>query len=523
MRFTWFPIAALLLTGCTGLASPANTNVAMTAQAGSPGWEPVTCHHTLAPSSKTYCGYLTVPERREDPTGPGVKVYHVIMPALDGATNHLPVMYLTGGPGASTSGAVELFENAAGPAGIYRRKFGATRDLIVVDQRGTNYSIPALYCSEELAPYRPQVYTADFELAATLRANALSRCRTRWTQRGVNLSGFDEYEVAADVADFLKVRNIPRVNIYGASWGTRLTMQVMKKYPNLINAVVIDSILPPELNPFVAEVQGTQHGIQALVNHARKDYPELQSYITTILERLKAAPVKVTGTRYAGGAGTCSAPGTGAPETYVVHVTGDKFIDYLANQLRSTPYCTNLPKTIKQMHDQQQYTFIADNWISSMDFSFSAGGPGGGAAADGMFQSVFAANDAFYASPADVFGNILRRVTDASLAGWLANSFIYREASMLGSWPVDVLPQSVRDPVVSNIPTLMLVGALDVATPSIFSRPSEAGLSNHAYYEIVSGHATAYLPCVLDMVESWFQTPGVAPANTCPQTYTWDR
>lgn len=485
-----------------------------------PGWEPVACKHTLAPGSKTYCGYLTVPERREAPTGRMVKVYHVVMPALNGSTSNIPVMYLTGGPGAATAGAISLFETTTGPAGIYRQKFGATRDLIVVDQRGTNNSVPALYCTAELAPYRTQVYSADFALAANLRVQALSRCRARLEGQGINLSGYDDYEVAADVADFLEARRIPRVNIYGASWGTRLTMQVMKRHPQRINAVVIDSILPPELNPFVAETQGTQHGIKALVEHSKKDYPQLESHIRTILERLRTAPVKVTGNRYAGGSEPCSGPGKGA-QPYVVHVTGEKFIDYLANQLRSTPYCGNLPKNITYMFEQQKYEFIADNWISSMDFSFPAGGPEGDAPADGMFQSVFAANDAAYATPDDVLGNILQRVTDPALAGWLANSFIYREASMLGAWPVDVLPKGVREPVVSDIPTLMLVGALDVATPSIFSRPSTKGLSNHAYYEILSGHATAYLPCVLDMLESWFDKPGVAPANGCPTTYSW--
>ena len=204
------------------------------------------------------------------------------------------------------------------------------------------------------------------------------------------------------------------------------------------------------------------------------------------------------------------------------YVTGDKFIDYLANQLRATPYCTNLPKNIKHMFDTQRYDFIADSWISSMEFSFPASGPAGGAPADAMFQSVFAANDTFYARPIDVITNILRNVTDPSFAVWLENSFVYREPSMVGTWPVEPLPASVRLPTISSTPTMMLVGSLDVATPSIFSRPSEPGFSNHVYYEIVSGHATAFLPCVLDMLEAWFVNPGAAPGNRCPQTYTWD-
>jgi pimeloyl-ACP methyl ester carboxylesterase len=511
--------AAIAIAAVPGLSD--NTNAQATQPGYVPVWEPTPCKHDRAASSTTYCGYLVVPERREAPTGHAIKVYHVIMPALNGSPSGPPVMYLTGGPGASTAGAVDLFEITTGPLAIYRQKFGATRDLIIVDQRGTNRSIPALYCDTETAPLRSTAYGADFALASSHRVQALNACRQRWIGEGVNLSGYDDYEVAADVRDFLTVRGLPRVNLYGASWGTRLTMQVMKLYPQIVNAAVIDSILPPELNPFIAEVQGTQFGIQALVDNSRSVYPQLQTYINTILERLRTKPVDVVGYKYPNGSPGCSVPGEGGVP-YVVHVTGDKFIDYLASNLRSTPYCTNLPKNIKTMFDTQSYQMIADNWISSMDFSFSSGGPAAGAPANAMFQSVFAANDAFYARPTDVTANILRNVTEPGMAVWLENSFIYREPSMVGSWLVDPLPASVRLPVVSSIPTMMLVGGLDVATPSIFSRPSEAGLSNHVYYEITSGHATAYLPCVLDMLEAWLQTPGAAPGNRCPQTYVWD-
>jgi pimeloyl-ACP methyl ester carboxylesterase len=512
--------AMRVFVAAIALAALPALSVNPTAQTGgyTPGWEPTPCKHTLAAGSTTLCGYLIVPERREAPTGPMIKVYHVIMPAQNGSKTEIPVMYVTGGPGASTAGAVELFELRDGPAAIFRQKFGDKRDLIIIDQRGTNQSIPALYCGEELGSLRPTVYTSDFAPAASLRVQALGNCRERWIRQGVNLSGYDDYEVAADVRDILTVRGIRRVNLYGASWGTRVTMQVMKLYPEIVNAVVIDSILPPELNPFVAEVQGTQHGIQALIDSSRSTYPQLESYINTILQRLRAAPVRVVGHQ---GQGGCSAPATGSVP-YVVNVTGDKFIDYLASQLRTTPYCTNLPKVIKAMFDQQRYEVLADSWISSVDYMFAAGGPADGAPAIAMFQSAFAANDAFYARPSDVLENIKQRVTDPSLAYWLENSFIYREPSMMRTWPVDPLPASVRLPVVSSIPTLMLVGTLDVATPSIFSRPSEAGLSNHVYYEIVSGHATAYLPCVLDMLDAWLQKPGVAPGNGCQQTYTWD-
>jgi hypothetical protein len=79
-----------------------------------------------------------------------------------------------------------------------------------------------------------------------------------------------------------------------------------------------------------------------------------------------------------------------------------------------------------------------------------------------------------------------------------------------------------RDPVVSTIPTLMLVGALDTATPQIFSRPSAQFLSNSFYFAIPSGHATAYLSCVDQMIDDFVTNPQVAPTDTCAAGYQWN-
>lgn len=481
-----------------------------------PRWEATACRHNPPAGSTTHCGFLIVPMRRDDPTGPTVRVYHTIFPALDGSTGNLPVVYWTGGPGAETLGAINLFEAADDPAlGIYRKAFGSNRDLIVVDQRGGNQSSPTIYCSQELGPERDAVYGMTFRDAADLRVQRMIACRERLTGQGIDLSGFNTYEIALDLVDYMQVMGLPKINIYGASYGTRLTMQAMRLFPDLINAVILDSVLPPELNPFIMEVQGTQHGIDRLVEASRDDFPMIQTYIETILNRLEANPVTVTAHHY---------DSMGNPtDNHDVLVTGVKFIDYLANQLRETPYNRNLPKNLEDMFNTENYQMIADSWLGTVDFSFPVGGAAESAAVVGMFQSVFAANDAFYATPQDVFDNIGANVSSPGFADWLANTFVWQEPCMLDSWNVEPLPVSATTPVESDIPTLMFVGDLDVATPEIFSRPSEPFLSNHVYHVIRAGHATAFLPCVLDMIEAWLNDPGVPPTNGCATEYMWNR
>jgi pimeloyl-ACP methyl ester carboxylesterase len=115
-------------------------------------FEETTCKHTLEAGSTTRCGYLTVPEDRNNPdNGKTLKLYVAIYKALDGSTTNVPLIYLTGGPGASTASAYSIFEMS----NFYiRQNFGDVRDVIVLDQRGTNYSNPSLYCSQELGPLR---------------------------------------------------------------------------------------------------------------------------------------------------------------------------------------------------------------------------------------------------------------------------------------------------------------------------------------------------------------------------------
>jgi alkaline phosphatase D len=466
-----------------------------------PRYEPTTCKHELLPDSTTECGYLIVPENRNDPDSREIKVYIGNFRNPNGDTGTEPLIYLIGGPGSATAAVYSLFEN---PAYGFRNVLGDNRDLIIIDQRGTNYSEPALFCSAELEPLRDQVYGLAYRDAADRRVAGIGECRERLLAQGIDLSGYTTYEIAADVRDLRDLLGYEKVSLYGASYGTRLAMMIMKLYPEILETVVIDSILPPELNPFIEETPGTQFGFDRFFEAAGNDYPEVEDFFWETVDRLANNPVDV------------------AVNGTVVNVTGVKLVSYMAGRLRKTPYDNALPMKIYDMYNNENYDDVATEWVSNIDFFFPMGGAGGDAVSVGMFESVFGANDAFYATPDDVLEEIAATVDNPSLASWLATNFIYMEPCILGEWPVEPLPQSARDPVVSNLPTLMLVGTLDVATPAIFSEPSVDDLSNSHYFEILAGHATAYLPCVLDMVNDFIKDPTVAPINTCATEYCWD-
>jgi pimeloyl-ACP methyl ester carboxylesterase len=83
------------------------------------------------------CGYLVVPENRSRPTGRSIRLGVAVVSPVSRTPAPDPVVYLTGGPGGSAI--------AAAP-GLIDAGFNRDRELILMDQRGTVFSKPFLFC-----------------------------------------------------------------------------------------------------------------------------------------------------------------------------------------------------------------------------------------------------------------------------------------------------------------------------------------------------------------------------------------
>lgn len=479
-------------------------------------FEETTCKHTLEAGSTTRCGYLTVPEDRNNPdNGKTLKLYVAVYKSLNGDSTQPPLFYLIGGPGASTASAYRIFEISDY---YIRKNFGDVRDVIVLDQRGTNYSNPALYCSKELGPLRSEVYGLTFKDAAASRIRGLVACYGRLRNEGVNLSAYDSLENATDIRDMAIILGYEKFNLFGASYGTRLALTTMRHYPQRIISVTLDSILPPEVNPFERAPAGNVHAFRTFFDAAAAKYPALEEHFYAMMNALDTAPVDVVGHHY---------NSAGNPtDNIAIRVTGDKVASYLVAKLKETPYDTKLPQRIENMVATHDYGPIADSWIGYLDFFFPDGEAGTDSPSVAMYNSVFSADDAYYTSAEKIrqsIGESFPDAQDTPIARWHEIHYIDMEPAILGLWPVAPLPYEESDPVRSDIPTLMLVGTLDTATPETFIRqPTTDYLPNSFYFPILAGHATAYLECVDRMMNGFVKNPGARPTNSCAAAYTWD-
>jgi pimeloyl-ACP methyl ester carboxylesterase len=470
------------------------------------------CADSFQPEWNIQCGFLTVPQNRGVANGSTIRLYVTIFKGVGGASGQPdtgPVFFLNGGPGTSNQNAVLVFGNPQSP---YRQLYGEERDIVLLDQRGSNRSEPSLYC-EELGAYQDEAYfNLGYEEGAQKRVDVMmSECYTRFQAQGIDLSAYNSIENATDVRDLRDVLyGDTRINLFGASYGTSLSMTVMRLFPEIIRSVTIDSILPPEINPWNDQPAATLYSLNRFFEVAEtgpNPYPGTRRIFYKTIEELARNPViaRATSNQYQGNV-------TIIPELYISYVVG---------QLKATPYNPDLPKAIATIYRTRDYTAVANAWVGNVDFFFPAGGPGSFDTTAGMFESVTYAKDAGYTSPETISGKIEEATGNYYIQRYLIQNFINYYPSVRGLWRVNLMPEEFNTPLVSDLPTLMFVGDLDPSTPETFSEPSAAHLSNSFFLVIPGGHAVGALQCVAAMLNDFINEPFVQPEYRCDTGYVW--
>jgi hypothetical protein len=122
------------------LAPPAVTRAEDNAPPPVPRFEPAPCPKLQGAEAlaKASCGYLVVPENRSRPTGRKIRLMVAKYPARSPEKRADPVVYLAGGPGDIAPLEVN---------GLIAADFIRDREILVVSQRGTMFSEPALTCA----------------------------------------------------------------------------------------------------------------------------------------------------------------------------------------------------------------------------------------------------------------------------------------------------------------------------------------------------------------------------------------
>ncbi len=249
--------------------------------AAPPAGLPLEPCHVNGLAEEVLCGVHEVFEDRAAGAGRRLSIHVAVLPALRRTVQPDPLFLMAGGPGQGARGL-------AGPAGRFFRDIRRSREIVLVDLRGTGASHP-LECDwggDELA----SITDADAAGAVRRCAAALDADPRFYTHR----------ESLADLDEIRARLGYERINLWGGSWGTRAALLYALRYPAHTRSVVLDGAVPLTLDfPSTASADA-QASLDRVIASCMADaeclttYPEPRADLARLLARLSAGDISIT-------------------------------------------------------------------------------------------------------------------------------------------------------------------------------------------------------------------------------------
>jgi pimeloyl-ACP methyl ester carboxylesterase len=515
MRPFLLVLAVVMLTACaspppptpTATSSPPPTAIP-TPPNPSPGsqptsepvFEPAQCFTAdlrgSLPSSgyELVCGYLIVPEDRSQPDGRQIRLPAVIFHARTLAPRPDPVIYLAPGGGLNAMPMLPFYMQAFGNA-ILR-----SRDLIVYNQRGAPLSEPSLACPGygNLLYDLAQNTELSSEERMTQKIAFLSSCRDDLVAQGINLEMYNSTTNAADANDLRIALGYEQANYYGTSYGTNLGLALIRDHPEGVRSIILDSVQPPQVAVTSERTLNAYRGFARLFEACAADdycsqtYPDLEATFYQVIDDLNANPA------------TTTAPG------WEVSFDGGIFSEAIYAML-ITARAGSAPRAIYRaaegdFRDIDPYIPDLLNALPPSELDTIGAG---------VFYSLSCREEV----PFDSYENAVALAADLPPA--VADHYLFLFASwwfaVCEAWGIEPGDPVVNEPVVSDVPALILSGQFDPITPPEYGQLTAETLSNSLFLEFPTlGHGVMDGDrCALEIGLQFLDDPTTAPDASC--------
>ncbi len=417
------------------------------------------------------CGRYRVWEDRETRAGRTLDLAFVVADALDPqADDSTAATYFFGGPGTSVTVPSPFMISAS-------QELRRHRDLLFLDFRGVGNS-GALDCG---VPYPGGIQS---RFGTIFPVDHIVACRDRLAER----AQLDLYTSAQNMDDLDELRawlNYRTLDLNGGSYGTREIQVFLRRHPESARTAILNAVSPIFLGGYITHARGLQNALDELVAECLDEprcstaFPELEEKVSSVLERIRTDPPKVT----AEGETVQLGPGE------------------LGYALRGLLYrrAGEVPAMV--------YAAAAGDWQQLADYYVQRSGWVSDAEGEaGMHFSVLCAED-------------ITRVDSAAIARETAGTFLgdYLIGGYAGAcevWPYARLDPSYWEPVASDVPALLLSGTRDPVTPPDGAEAVAKHFSNSLHLVVPgAGHGVGG-PCIGEIQRRFVEAGSVEGLDT---------
>lgn len=456
--------AAPTTDGSADTTAPAAPSTSADAS-GDPAFEPAACFPAIGITDgvDVRCGTVTVPMGGAGTTD--VSLFVTVVGTADPATAESVLFHLPGGPGASAESYAPILASTYLPLAE-----AIGRPIVFVDQRGTGRSTPFLECPD------------PSETAA---------CVDAWEADGIDPLAFTTARAADDIVTVADALGAGRVDLWGASYGSRLALETVRRHGDRVRSLAIESV-DTAASPLDDAVD-----VRAALLRAGEECAADPACAAVVPDLVTAVDA------------TAAAVDTDPFITAFGQIDGAAFVGTIGELMQWARGVSYVPTYVAAVRDRDvAATQAVQLAVSQAPFP-------GGQFSEAMFQLVnctdlapfdpVATIDALDLADTDLLGRLRAESGRASLGDACVD------------WPVN--PDAPTEPVTSDVPALVIAGSIDSNTPLENAELAAATLSSSTLVSFPStGHFPAHQggnPCALTILAAFVTDPTAEVDTSC--------
>jgi pimeloyl-ACP methyl ester carboxylesterase len=459
VKSRWLPIVAGALA-CVGAGLGGDAFARATSEQ-----TVLTPCHVANVAIEIRCGTFLVYEDRARGAGRRIPLLIRVVPA---ATEHPApeplVVVSPGGPGLTNSELVAL-----GVARAWRED----RDVVFVDLRGTS-GPSRLDCPPSGSVEHPGGY-----LDGLFDIDRIDRCR-RELESKADLRFYTTRAVVDDLHDVLTSLGYARVNLWGASGGTREVLEFIRRHPTSVRSAIVEGVVPVTFKNPLPHAKAAQVALDSLFAQCARDgacasaFPRLRDEFYAVLDSLSVRARHVAMPVDMGGVDST------VVITRDAFTEGVRLLSYNAQTERSLPFVVHRAAT--------------GDYAPFISAAITRNRQTRTAIRLGFLLSQTCTED-------------VPRITDVEVARETNNTYlgdhrVRDQQAACAHWTRGTVATSDFTPVRSNVPVFLLSGTIDPVAPSAFAADAARYLASSIRVIAPGGHVPNG-PCI-DAMERQF-------------------
>lgn len=424
------------------------------------------------------CGRYEVFEDRAARSGRKIPIKIVVFAARSSNKEPDPLFYVPGGPGSSaTEDAPYVAEDFA----AIREK----RDLVFVDQRGTGGS-NQLFC-ELFDPNDVQSYLGHWNPPARVR-----ECRKQ-LEKTADLKLYGTSVAADDLDEIRRALGYGKINLAGASYGTRAVMEYVRRHGSSVRAVVLHGVSPfdqfmPKDFPW-----HTERALNGVLGECLADtecktaFPTIKDDARLVLGQLRKGPIDVRVML------------EGKP--LAVRLSRDLAAEAIRYMLYQSGAASRIPAVLNEA-SSGNFRPLAEAAILYRKFIVATG-------ATGLYLSITCAEDLPFAGADN---------KAAAESTFLGSYRLKQQREACAEWPRATISKGYATLVRSSVPAIIYSGQWDPVTPPEYGEKVSRLLPNSLHIVVPGGghgyNGLSGLECIFGLTRKFIESASAKELDT---------